>query len=200
MTISVPEFTRRYASSIFVVSAFFAMCLLNRSEHPLFAFLSFLIFFIQLPYLLLRAGLSLVTRKFSIARIYFTALGIGLLLWGWLFLSSRTHFDTRFEILLFPGSYQHCVESGVHFESNKVINVCWSKDEALGLLATEPVFSDDVVYDSSDEIALPSSQRSSEWKNAALKLPPFGVMNYEAMLLTNHFYFVRFSSESPPNL
>lgn len=201
MSSSASQFSRTYASSILIVSTYIAMRVLSRSDHHLLAGLCFIVFFLQLPYLFLRAAICAVRKNFRVAKPYVTALIVGLVFYSWLFLSNKTHFDTRLHLLLFPGHYHHCVESGLHFGKDKVISVCALEDEDnLALIATEPVFEVGVIYDSSDEIKLPSSQHSSEWRNAALKLPPFGLMNYEATPVGNHFYYVRFSSETPPKL
>ena len=201
MNKAVSVVSYKYANAILVVSTYVAMFVLSRSGHHLLAGLCFVAFLLQLPYLFLRTAIHVARNTLPVAKPYVTALLIGLVFYGWLILSNTTHFDTRLHLLLFPGHYQHCITSGRHFGSNGILGICSLEDEDnFALIATEPVFEDGVIYDSSDEIALPSSQHSPQWKDAASNLPPFGLMNFEATPLANHFYFVRFSSERPPTL
>jgi len=201
MTSSISHLLNKYTNTVLIFSAYALMCLLSRSNHHFLAGVCFVVFFLQLPYLFLRAVICAIKRNVPVAQPYLIALGTGLILYGWLFLSNATHFDTRLHLLMFPGHYQRCIASGLHFGNDKVLGICSLEDEDnFALIATEPVFEVGVIYDSTGEIVLPSSQHSSQWKDAASKLPPFGFMNYEATPLGKHFYFVRFSSETPPKL
>jgi hypothetical protein len=192
--------SEKYGNTILVVLSYVAYRLLSKGEHPLLAGLCFLAFLLQLPYLLLRTVIS-VKGDLLTAKPYLIALVFGVALYSWTFMSNRTHFDAVVKLLLFPAHYQRCIDSGIHFENDKVLTICTLENEdTFALLATEPVFEDGIIYDSSDEIVLPPPQRSSQWKIAASKLPPFGLMGYDATLLIKHFYFVRFSSNMQSSL
>ena len=105
-----------------------------------------------------------------------------------LFLADRiVGFDIldAFKLSLF--SQTACIQSAVDVGHGAAFAVCvWHADN-LSVTATL------IIYDSSDEIALPAENRSSEWKEVASRRSLVGTLDFVARKMTvDHFYEVYF--------
>ena len=97
------------------------------------------------------------------------------------------HIIDRLDLALFNAFYQKCAQSADQ-TANGGFAVCWTRDTFSAV--------DAVVYDSSDQIALPPNARSAEWTKVALKSPvmaAFGVDGFHANLIRGHFYRIYFA-------
>lgn len=99
------------------------------------------------------------------------------------------------------GSYQEkakltsCKKNAISVGNKGFLGVC-ERSSGVEAIST-------VIYDSTDEIALPTSQRSAEWKAAARSLEkraPFGISGIVAVMKkTDHYYRVDFQVTVDPD-
>jgi hypothetical protein len=79
-----------------------------------------------------------------------------------------------------------CIQSAMDLGHGAAFGVCvWHHDDLS-------VTANLIVYDSSDEIALPAESRSLEWTKVASRLSLVGQLNFRARRMVDHFYDVDF--------
>lgn len=139
--------------------------------------------------------------------------------WGMiaaLMLISVAVFDVRYSatIHLYNERYKiradskfiDCRESAVKVGSKGALAVCESHYHDDGVGYADRPYITTIIYDSTDEVQLEPSQRSSQWKAAlkvATKAPdkhaPFDEdMGYQVRKITDHYYDVYFDYELSP--
>jgi hypothetical protein len=93
----------------------------------------------------------------------------------------------------FRSRYESCKRSAVPVGDGKALAICENHDR-IG-------YFDAIVYDSSDEISLPSEKRSPAWWEAATHQKndaSFEQFEFEAKQIEPHFYYVTFYISSAP--
>jgi hypothetical protein len=97
-------------------------------------------------------------------------------------------------VYVFHSYYAQCAASASSYGTG-VLAVCDRYDTDWRVEA--------IIYDSGDEIALPSDHRSAEWKRTAMALEraaPFGIEGFRTAKIKGHFYRVYFLPEESPEL
>lgn len=105
--------------------------------------------------------------------------------------------------LVFDSKFVVCKERAIPVGSRGFLGVCESVDKTVS--AISPDMMDMIIYDSTDEIARAGSDRSEDWKRAALRLEipvrgspadiagKTGESNY-VIRITDHYYYFQFCS------
>jgi hypothetical protein len=81
-------------------------------------------------------------------------------------------------------SQSDCINSAASLGDGKVFGVCMTQYDNFN------VTSDLIIYDSSDQIMLPSNRRSAEWNRIASPKLPDGEFDFVAHSMGDHFYDV----------
>jgi hypothetical protein len=147
----------------------------------------------------------IITILFAFLSIYFTvqkkrsralSYAVAIALLGVLYMSrERLLWLTDIaRIYVFQSYYAQCAASASNYGTG-ALAVCDRYDTDWLVEA--------IIYDSGDEIALPSDHRSAEWKRTAIALEraaPFGIEGFRTTKIKGHFYRVYFLPEESPEL
>jgi hypothetical protein len=137
------------------------------------------IYLLMAIYALIRAqyarALSLVLPHIALASLLFTAILIKKMTGANLIDLARLHLFSQGD----------CINSAASLGDGKVFGVCLAQHDNIF------VRSNLIIYDSSDQIMLPSDQRSAEWNRIASPKLPDGDFDFVAQSMGDHFYDVQ---------
>ena len=106
------------------------------------------------------------------------------------------HISARIAVTLDRSKYESCKTHGADIGSREVLSVC---DVNAGW--NEFLFTEAIVYDSSDELARSAGDYSPGWRAAAGSLnglAPFQSFGFDAYPLGHHYYLLTFSYDAKP--
>ncbi|WP_147426629.1 hypothetical protein [Trinickia fusca] len=104
------------------------------------------------------------------------------------------HIGALIALKLEASKYESCKSRGASIVSGKILSVC-----SLDAQWNEALFTEAVIYDSSDELANKDRHYSARWRAAALSLEPqapFSQYSFEAYPLGRHYYLVTFNYDT----
>lgn len=108
------------------------------------------------------------------------------------------HIGARMAVAFDQSKYESCMTGGAVIGGGKVLSVCDVNTDWNEFLFTEAI-----VYDSSDELALSARNYSNTWRAGARSLDevaPFRSYGFDVSPLGRHYYLLTFNYDTKPVL